>query len=132
MSFGIVVLNTGFLLGLIGFALWAPADGTRQACLAGWLICAVIEAVLLRRRFRVLRADQPAVSFAIVLAGGFVVKLVALAGISLLAHFATLFPPMPFMLAFLGALVWGETLSLILLNLHLSRRDGARQTSEDT
>lgn len=124
-------MTTGYLLGLASIALWLPADGARQAALTGWLLCAVIEAVLMRRRFRVLQPDQPPTSFAVVLAGGFAVKLTALAGIGMLAHFFELFPPQPFMLAFLAALVWGETLSLILLNHHLAQRDARRMSSED-
>ena len=121
----------GYLLGLAGIMFWVPANGSREAALTGWLLCAVIEVALARRRFRVLQPDQPAVSFAVVLAGGFLVKLVALAGIGLLAHFMDLFPPKPFLLAFLAALVWGETLSLSLLNHHLAQRDAGRR-SEDT
>ena len=122
---------SGYLIGLLGIMFWLPVDGTRQAALTGWLLCTIIEASLVRRRFRVLQPDQPATAFAVVLAGGFLVKLIALAGIGLLAHFMALFPPQPFLIAFLAALVWGETLSLVLLNRHLVQRDAARQ-SEDS
>lgn len=131
MKSGSKLLIAGYLIGVGGILLLITEPDPRRAALVGWLLCAVIEATLTKRRFRVLSPEQSAEAFAVVLAGGFLVKLMALAGIGLLAHFMSLFPPKPYLFAFLAALVWGETISLVLLSRFLVRRDKAKRFSED-
>tara|TARA_B100000959_G_C14554048_1_gene448904 strand:- start:149 stop:550 length:402 start_codon:yes stop_codon:yes gene_type:complete len=110
-------LLSGYLLGLL--LLLVPIVPGGQGGVVGWLLCGALELLLLKRRFAVLDPAEPPVAFAIVLAGGFLLKLLLLVGVTLIASFFQLFEPKPFLLAFLAALVWGETLSLILLHRRL-------------
>ncbi len=131
MKLGITIFWVGYLLGFVLFAIWDLDRATRFSCYVGWLLCATLESVLMRRRFAVLAPGSSSTAFAIVLTGGFAVKLAALAGLGLLAHFFQLFPPKPFMFAFLAALVWGETISLTLLHRRLVQQDRARSRAKD-
>jgi len=111
------VMLGGYILGLL--LLWMGCVPGGQAGLVGWVLCGTLEFLLLKRRFAVLDPAKPSAAFAIVLAGGFLMKLLLLIGATLLGSFFQLFEPKPFLLAFLAALVWGETLSLILLHRRL-------------
>ena len=113
MKLGITIFWVGYLLGFALLAIWDLDRATRFSCYVGWFLCATLESVLMRRRFAVLAPGSSNTAFAIVLTGGFAIKLTALAGIGLLAHFFQLFPPKPFMLAFLAALVWAKPSPLL-------------------
>jgi hypothetical protein len=118
MKRAMLVLCLGYLAGL--FLLGYLEADLRKGARIGWLVSAFLESVLLRRRLTAVAPTSSQIAFMLVLAGGFLVKLLLLCGLALLAANFELFHPTAFMLAFLAALVWGETISLSLLH-RLSR-----------
>lgn len=108
------LLAFGVLLGLLS-SLAFDADLRKPICV-GLVLASVLEWQSHRRR---LRAVDPAASqaeFAVAMASGFLFKLLALVGVSLIAHFNNLFAVPAFVLAFLAAVLWGETCMVLLLS----------------
>jgi hypothetical protein len=132
MKRALLILCLGYLAGLLLLG-YLESDLRKGACV-GWVVSAVIELVLLRRRVIAVSARSPQVAFLLVLSGGFLIKLLLLSGLALLAAGFELFHPTAFMLAFLAALVWGEIISLSLLH-RLSRQrpsPGSRSCETET
>lgn len=104
----------------LGFALGAAATGLlseayREGALVGVLTAACLELWSSRRRLRSIDPRATQAEFAAAMAGGFLSKLVLLVGLGLAGHFWQLFSAPAFLLAFLAAVLWGETFAVLLL-----------------
>lgn len=108
------------VIQLLGFALGVAATGLlsetyRGGALVGVVTAACLELWSSRRRLRSIDPSATQAEFAAALAGGFLSKLVLLVGLALVGHFWQLFSAPAFLLAFLAAVLWGETFAVLLL-----------------
>lgn len=105
---------------LLGFILGAAATGLldeawRDGALVGVLTAACAEVWSLRRRLSSLDPQASQAAFAAALAGGFLVKLILLVGLTLVGAFWQLFLAQAFLFAFLATVLWGEVFAVLLL-----------------